>query len=85
METIREYQHITEHCFLSKNRRVVAHFLDGSCFYINIDDLPKDLQAKKLDWANSVLSDDKKEILVSDGQGLRSLPAHLFHAKGKEL
>lgn len=82
---IRDFQHIVEHSFLSKNRRVVARFLNGDSFYIKVDDLPKELQAKKLDWANSRLSDDHKEIIVSDGDGERSLQAHLFYAKGKEL
>jgi len=81
--TFRDYERIVEYCYISRLKKFVIRFLDGSSYVLNIVDLPKKLQTKKPDWENTTLSSDKNALIVEVGSLLREIPAHVIHTNGK--
>lgn len=82
---ITEFEQIVEFCYNCKEELFVVRFLNGESYTISVSNLPKKLQTKKPQWEHATLSTDKKSILVTAGNDMRQIAAHIIHARGVQL
>lgn len=80
-----EYEQIVEFSFNSKQERFVVRFLNGKSYSLDITDLPKKMQTKKPSWDETKMSLNRNALLVVVGRDIREIPAHMIHARGREL
>ncbi len=85
MPKIKEYERIVEFSYHNKHKRFVIRFLDGTSYVLNIENLPKKLLTRKPDWENTYLSSDRCRLLVTAGEDVRQIPAHIIHSRGKNI
>ncbi len=82
---INEYERIVEYSFQVKSRQFVIRFLSGAIYTLKINDLPKRLHSKKIDWESACFSPNHTSLIVQAGKEIREIPSHMVYARGRVL
>jgi hypothetical protein len=81
--TPEEYEKIVEFSFNAKALNFVVRFLSGESYSMNVQDLPKAIQAKSPDWSSLKIDSRHSGFTVSCKGGIMEIPAFVIHSRGR--
>lgn len=84
---LKEYEIIVEYSYVVKGSIFVVRFLSGESYSLRVKDLPPKIRKGKPIWQDSVLADDKTEIIIplSKSKKKMTIPCHIIHSKGRAM